>query len=358
MWWNGRVYFLTDRDGTMNLWSMDANGKNLKQHTKHQGWDIQSPSLSEGRIVYHMGADLRLYEIASAQRTRDSHRAGLRFRSSARALDQESGRVHDGDAHLAPDGSRVVLTARGRVFVAPVKSGRFVDMAERKPGRFRDAVFLPDGKILLVLSSESGEVEFWKMPANGIGVGEQLTHDGHVLRWEGVPSPDGKWIAHQDKDAQLWLLDTVSKTHKRIATAAGTSNTGPQFDNLCWSPDSRWLAYGEETPNQLERIMLYNVETGSSTPLTTDRYQSYSPAWSPDGKWIYFLSDRALHTQVYAPWGARQPEPFFDRSSKIYLLPLRKGLRSPFGPPMSCIPTRKTSQLSQATQRKNPKKPK
>jgi tricorn protease len=41
MFWNGRVYFLTDRDATMNLWSMDQNGRGLKQHTRHQGWDIK-----------------------------------------------------------------------------------------------------------------------------------------------------------------------------------------------------------------------------------------------------------------------------------------------------------------------------
>ena len=56
---------MSDRDGTMNLWSMDQNGRNLKQHTHHEGWDIQSPALSEGRIVYQLGADLRIYEIAS-----------------------------------------------------------------------------------------------------------------------------------------------------------------------------------------------------------------------------------------------------------------------------------------------------
>src|SRR5258708_953787 len=170
---------------------------------------------------------------------------------------------------------------------------------------------MPEGKSLLLLSTESGEVEFWKAAANGTGAEERLTNDGSVLRWEGVPSPDGKWIAHQDKDAQLWLLDTASKTHKRIATSPGTSNAGPQFDGLCWSPDSRWLAFAEEAPNQLLRIMLYSVESGSMTPMTTDRYLSYSPVWSPDGKWIYFISDRALHTQVFAPWGARQPEPYF-----------------------------------------------
>src|SRR5262249_25551980 len=120
-------------------------------------------------------------------------------------------------AHISPDGDGVVFTARGRVFVAPAKSGRFVDIPAQHPGRHREARFMRDGKSLLLLSSETGEVELWKVPANGSGPGEQLTTDGKVLRWEGIPSPDGKWIAHQDKDDQLWLLDTATKTQKLVA---------------------------------------------------------------------------------------------------------------------------------------------
>ncbi|MBA4182202.1 MAG: protease, partial [Anaerolinea sp.] len=48
--WNGRVYFITDRDGTMNLWSMDEKGGSLRQHTKHAGWDIKSAAQQGGRI--------------------------------------------------------------------------------------------------------------------------------------------------------------------------------------------------------------------------------------------------------------------------------------------------------------------
>ena len=219
MWWNGRVYFLSDRDGTMNLWSMDENGKSLRQHTRHQGWDLKNPSLGQGRIVYQMGADLRLYDIASgADKAIPIDLASdfdhLREHWIANPMDYLT------SAHISPDGSSVVLTSRGRAFVAPLK-GRFVDVAAHKPGRYRTARFMPDGKSLLILSTESGEVELWKVPANGTGAGERLTTDGKVLRWDGVPSPDGKWIAHQDKDNQLWLLDTATKTQKRIATLEG-----------------------------------------------------------------------------------------------------------------------------------------
>jgi tricorn protease len=72
-------------------------------------------------------------------------------------------------AHISPDGDRVALTARGRLFVAPVRTGRFVRASKRDSVRFSDAVFMPDGKSLLALTDESGELEFARIPANGIG---------------------------------------------------------------------------------------------------------------------------------------------------------------------------------------------
>ncbi|HEY3839768.1 MAG TPA: hypothetical protein VGL72_24520, partial [Bryobacteraceae bacterium] len=331
MWWNGRVYFLTDRDGTINLWSMDENGHNLKQLTRHQGWDLKDASLGEGRIVYQMGADILLYDIASnTEKTvpieLSSDFDHLREHWVKNPVDYIT------SAHISADGKNVVFTARGRAFVAPAKSGRFVDVPSQHPGRFREARFMPDGKSLVLLSSETGEFELWKVPATGSIGGEQLTHDGKVLRWEAIPSPDGKHIVHQDKDNQLWLLDVAAKTQKLLATIVASSDTDPQFESVRWSPDSRWLTYAEETPNLLERIVLYNIETGTRTPLTTDRYDNHWASWSPDGNWIYFISDRSLHSLVRAPWGARQPEPYYDRADKIYAMALKKGLRSPFQP--------------------------
>jgi tricorn protease len=105
------------------------------------------------------------------------------------------------------------------------------------------------------------------------------------------------------------------------------------FADLTWSPDSQWLAYVEVATNTFRQIKVLNVNTGAIQPLTSDRYNSESQAWSTDGKWLYFLSDRMLTTTVPSPWGPRQPDPNFDRSVKIYELALAQGLRSPFTPP-------------------------
>ncbi len=327
MWWNGRIWFASDRDGTMNLWSMDAKGGDLKQHTRHVGFDVIAPSMSDGRIAYQLGADLRLFDARAGTDAPIPIRLASDF-DQMREKWVKSPVDWVAAAHVSPNGDRVALTARGEVFVAPLKRGRLVEVTRTHGVRYRDAQFLPDGKSLVVMSDESGEVEFWRASANGVGNGERLTTDGHVLRWGGVPSPDGKWLAHADKDQVLWLLNLETKQNRKLATSARGD-----FGDLGWSPDSRWLAYTRPAPNDFSQLLVCDVASGVSTPVTTDRYDSYSPAWSPDGKWLYFLSDREFRSLVGAPWGSRQPEPFFDRQTRLFALALVKDAHSPFRAP-------------------------
>ena len=82
----------------------------------------------------------------------------------------------------------------------------------------------------------------------------------------------------------------------------------------------------------LHQIKVYSTADDSLTYVTTDRYDSYSPAWSADGHWLYFLSDRNFKTAVEDPWGTYQPEPFLDKKTKIFQIALTEGLRSPWRP--------------------------
>lgn len=329
--WNGRVYFISDRDGTMNLWSMDEKGGALRQHTKHAGWDIKTASLQGGRIVYQRGADLWLYDIAS---NRDQQ-LDIELASDFDHLRERWVRnpnEYDAGARLDHDGSRLILLSRGRVFLAPARQGRLVEAATAQASRVRDARMLPDGKTLLALSTATGEVELWKMPANGSGPGEPLTSGGAVLRWEAIPSPDGKWVAHQDKENDLYLLNIETKEQRKVAHSDHGGNSRPSFGEVRFSPDSRWLSFSMTAPNSFSQVFLYNIETSTTTAATSDRYNSSDASWSADGRFLYFLSDRALRSVVGSPWGPRAPEPFFDKPVKVYELALKKGLRSPFLP--------------------------
>jgi len=325
MAWGGRVYFVTDRDGTMNIWSMDPRGGDLRQHTFHSGWDVRDPSLDRGRIVYQSGADLWLYDMGGDRAeiipiTLASDFDQLRERWARDPMEYLT------SARLHPRGESVVLTARGRVFVAPVGRGRLVQ-ASVKPGvRYRDVAFMPDGESLVGLSDESGELEWVTLPATGVGREEGLTEDGAILRFRGHPSPDGKWLAYTDNNRDLWILNLTSKAQTLV------SQDREGVGTMRWSPDSRWLAYEKSAPNSFTQIKLYRVEDGLRADVTSDRVNSLSPAWDPEGKFLYFLSDRNLVSLVGSPWGSRAPTPFFDRTNEIFVVPLTAGLPSPFQP--------------------------
>jgi tricorn protease len=201
-----------------------------------------------------------------------------------------------------------------------------VSFTEKSGVRYRDATFSSDGKNIIALSDESGEFEFVQMATDGLSEEKMITKDGEILRYEATPSPDGKWLAYSDLNSDLWVLDIASG----VSTKISTNQEG--IGGYSWSPDSQWLAFVQSAMNSMAQIKIYNVNTQSSFDLTTDRAHSMSPAWSPDGQFIYFLSDRSLTSLVGSPWGTRQPEPYFDASEKIYHIPLQKGTRSPFRP--------------------------
>jgi len=325
MWWNGRVYFVTPRDGTMNIWSMDESGGGLQQHTQHSGWDVKEASISEGRIAYQVGADIWTYDIAAdadalVPISLSSDFDQLREKWVTEPMDYLT------SAHIHPDGESVVLTSRGRVFVAPAGSGRLVRASRREGVRYRDVVFMPDGDSLLGLTDTTGELEFATIPANGVGEETVITDDGAVLRFEGTPSPDGHLVAYTDNNNDLWLLEVQTGQQRLVSTNREGSG------DVAWSPDSAWLTYVQSAMNTYAQLWLYEVATDARTALTSDRVNSVSPAFSPDGEWLYFLSDRNLRTSVGSPWGPRAPEPYFDRTMKIYQISMRAGLRSPFTP--------------------------
>ncbi len=143
MWWRGRVVFASDRDGTMNLWSTAPDGSGLRQHTRHAGWDVKSPDSDGDRVVYQLGADLHLHDLATAADRRLEVTLASDFdQRRERWVDKPMEYVTA--AHLSPSGDRVALTARGQVFVAPVEPGRLVAAGRARGVRFRAARFLPE----------------------------------------------------------------------------------------------------------------------------------------------------------------------------------------------------------------------
>ncbi|WP_115719377.1 S41 family peptidase [Gallaecimonas mangrovi] len=334
MFYQGRLYYVSDKDGNPNLWSMAASGGDAKQLTHFKNWPVRGPSLNDGRIVFQHGADLMMLDIA-----KDSSQKLDVALASDEPYEQErwlsEPLKYATDAELNAAGSKVVLTARGRVAVAGTDGSRLVQIATPAQSRVRDAVMSKDGKWIYAICDASGEQELWRFAADGSDNAKQLTHDGHTLRWSLSLSPDGRYLANDDNDGALWLFDLKTGTNKKIF--GNGPGLGP-FGELAWSADSRYLAIAA-TLNGHERsqVILYDVKEGRQQFLTSGKYESSSPAFSPDGKWLYFLSDRSFNATPGAPWGDRNMGPMFDKRTDIYALALDPKAVFPFQRPSELL---------------------
>jgi tricorn protease len=324
--YNDRIYFLSDRDGTMNLWSMDKQGQDLKQHSFSKGWDLQGLSLSAGKVVYQKGADIWLYDIATgSEKVLD-----IRLRSDfdqrkPRWIKNAMSSVSSSD--ISPEGNYAVFISRGRLFVSPAKGDRWVEVNRRSGIRYKLAHFISE-KELAVLSDESGEYEVWSVMADGSKPVRQLTKDTKTMITEFGVSPDKKWLAFTDKNNVLRIIE--------LSTGAVKFEYSKAFDGLStefgWSPDSRFLHFVQTLANESDQIVLVDVTTMKTKPITTERLNSSGVAWAADTSMLYFLSQRNLHTRVPSPWGPREREPYYTETSKLYAIPLDSGVRFPYEP--------------------------
>lgn len=330
MLWKNRLYFLSDRDGAYNIYAANLDGSDAKAITKHRDWEVRNPQLGDGKIAYQLGANLHVLDLNK----QDDKLLNLALVSD---FDQSRQRHIKNplefltNTQIAAKDDKLVFTARGQITVATTGNQRRVDIVLPEGARAREAVFSHDDRYIYAFADSSGENEIWRFPANGNGKPEQLTKDGDTHRLTLAPSPDGKFIAHTDKRGRLWLLELATKTNTIIDDASKEGHG--THDEIVWSPDSKTLAMVRGNSSQgRNQIGLYDLDSKQTYFVTTDRYESESPTFSSDGKWLYFLSNRNFQPGVGAPWGDRNMGTYFDKRAGIFALALQPGNRFPFKP--------------------------
>jgi tricorn protease len=331
MWWQGRLYFVGDGDGTHNVWSMNADGSDARQHTRHRGWDVRGARLdaASGRIVYQLGADIHRLDLADGS----DHLLPLTLNSD---LEQRRERFRKdpldylSTVTFGPHDRHVVITTRGQMAKVAPGPERRVEIAVPQESRARAGVASVDGKFVYAIVDSTGEQEIWRFPADGSASGAKaLTSDGVTQRWKIVPSPDGRYLAHDDKRGRLWLLDLDSGANSEIDRGPGVGDD--VYASIVWSADSKTLALTRpDSARGLNQVLLYSLPEKKLTRLTSDRYESFAPAFSRDGKWLYFLSNRRFAATPSAPWGDRNLGPMFDRRTQVFAYALVADARFPF----------------------------
>lgn len=327
MVYKNKLYFISDASGNDNIWSMNFNGNNKKQITFYKQWPIRSAKLDQGKIVYQLGADIKLLDLNASKSTIIAIELTSDF-PNLREKWLNNPLKYTTSTRLAADFDKVVITARGRVAVASIDKSRLVEIATEPKSRTRNAILSHDGKWVYAINDSSGELELWKYAADGSQSAKQLTDDGAIFRWNISLSPDGKWIAHDDMNGDLWLLNTENGKNKKIMTLGAGLNP---YSTVVWSADSQLLSTNTtRQKDERNRILLYSLAENKQVTLTSDKYDSFSPAFSPDGDWLYFLSDRSFTATTRSPWGDRNLGTTLDRRTEIFAYSLKQEAKFPF----------------------------
>lgn len=327
--WRDRLLLTADADGVANLWSLALDGSDPQPLTRHRDFEVRGASVDGDRVVYQHGADLRVLELGSGEDRLIPIRLGSDF-EQRRERHLRRPLAFGPAFQLAPDGSRVAVSARGRGVLASPGPQRRIEIAAPAEARVRSVVVAVDGKSVFAIVDDARGSEVWRFPADGSPGAVALTEAGDAHRWRLYPSPDGRWLAHDDKQGRLWVTDLKQGRTRLLDESAVARNDS--YQRVSWSADGRLLAVARpDTTRLLNQIVLLDVEGKQRAVLSTDRYESFDPAFSRDGRWLYFLSNRNFQTTpAGGPWGDRNTGPFYDLRTRIYAVALSAGTRFPF----------------------------
>jgi tricorn protease len=319
MWIGGKIFFNSDRTGTLNLYSYDVASGQVAPVTQSKQWDVRWPSTdSVGRIVYEMDGELHVLDTASSQ---DRHIPiqvpydGLYDRPSQVSA---SGNVEDWA--LSPKGERAVFVARGDIFTVPIEKGPTRNLTHSSGAHDKWARWSPDGRKIAFISDQSGEEEIWLVDQDGKGKSEQLTSGGKAMRYAPEWAPDGKRLAFSDKDGKLYVLTLDGRKVAEIA-----DNVYGGIRDYAWSPCGGHLAFSMTDPNQLRTLWIWSVEDGKTRRVTGELMHEVGPVWDPKGEYLYYFAAREFAPQL----DAFDLDFANDRNLGIYALALRKDVKNP-----------------------------
>lgn len=323
MWAGNKIYFLADRDPDkrMNLYVYDLATKQIRQLTHYRDFDIKFPSLGDKAIVYEQGGYLYRFDLATDKATRIPVRILDDALGGRASLVNVSKNITGFD--LSPDGKRALFVARGELFTVPAQNGPTRNLTGTSGVHERNAEWSPDGKSIAYVSDATGEDEIYTIGPDGRGSPIQLTKGGDTYKYELSWSPDGKKIFWTDKRLRLQVVDVASKQVTLVAQAKAA-----EIRQAAWSPDSKWIAYAKPEEEGLERVYLYGLESGKSTAITDGWFSSSDPAFSVDGKYLFFVSARDFQPT----FGQTEYNHIYQDMSRIYLVTLARDTESPFKP--------------------------
>jgi tricorn protease len=347
MWIGNTVYFNSDRDGHFNLYAYDIASGKTTAVTTHRPWDVRWPSSDrEGRIVYELDGELRVFD------TRAKKDAAISITVPDDGLARRASHIsvtnNIEDFTLSPKGERALVCARGDIFTVPIEKGGTRNLTHSSGAHDKWPRWSPDGSRIAFISDKSGEDEVWVVAQDGATPPEQLSSGGKAFRYAAEWAPDGKRLALADKDGKIFVITVADHKLTQIVDSAFG-----QIRDYAWSPRGNHLAFSMANNAGFRAIYIWSAGDGQLRKVTDEMFNSHSPAWDPQGNYLYYLSDREFAPQI----SSIEFNYALNRSTGIFALALRKDVKSPFPPESDEVTvTKDESDKPKEPEKKEPEK--
>jgi tricorn protease len=316
------LYFVSERDGTANLYAMDTQTRRVRQLTRFKDDGMRFPQISangavitfeQGMDVYRLDTATGAMQVIPLQVPAQDARAAEQVRRTFSA--------NVDDYAIAPDGKEFVFAVRGELFAARFPDGGPSRNLTETVEPESDPQLAPDGKTLYFAAERDGTVQIYRLTSGDadeprLRRARTLTIEPLTNAPQGASqprlSPDGKLLAYQRGLGEL-VVRCLETQQERTLTESWNLGT------IAWSPDSRWIAFDRYDENYNADVFVVRVpefqtpkpdaepkqekqepsgagDAADDAPvvynISRHPRNDFAPSWSADGRALVFLSER------------------------------------------------------------------
>ncbi len=286
VWLDNTLYFLSDRDFGMNLYSYSFSDQKLTQLTHYKEYDIKYLSAGGEKLTYTYGGEIYLFDPSTSKSTKVQVSISADF--PWMLPHWEKAEKYITSASISPTGVRAVFGARGDIFTVPAEKGDWRNLTSSPGSREREPVWSPDGQTIAWFSDQSGEYKLMIGDQDGLKPPRVITLPEPTFIYTPAWSPDSKYLTYTDANLKLWLVN-VESGKVQLIDQDNYIHPERTMDPV-WSPDSKWVAYAKRLTNQFHVVMVYSLDENKNYQLTDGMSDAVSPAWDAGGKYMYFLA--------------------------------------------------------------------
>jgi tricorn protease len=302
----GNIFFISDEDnGEYNLYAI-VNGN--KRRCTRFSTSIKTPQVNAqgGKVVFEKDYQLWTYDV----KTGDERKLNISIiRNNVLPKEKDFEVRSNITAYdVSPDGKKLAFVSRGEIFVSDI-DGKFIRQLDRNSAeRVRELKWMSDNRTLVFNQTLDGYTNWYTMRADSTGSPKQVTNDKRNNRSMVLNKKRTQAVYLSGRD-EVRLLDMKTLQSKTIVKDEiwAFQNSDPGF-----SPNDEYVMFTAKR-NFEEDIFIYHIKEKKTTNLTNSGVTETGPIWSPDGKYIYYTSQRL-----------KASYPFGMQNARVYRLPLEK----------------------------------